>query len=144
MRKRRWLLPGCLAFWLLVSGFVGFVFVVRENSRGTGSMTFAVKVRPGVEAMPEPERTFADNDTGRLGIRFTNGGWVTGVGMSSHGFFCDFNGGGTVVLKDSRGRVRCFFGHVCGNCNLMRANEATSLDEFDSFLTPHFTEQRWP
>ena len=43
--------------------------------------------------------------------RFENGEWIFGYGIDSHGFAF---GGGTLVIKDSRGRTRVFFGHVCG------------------------------
>jgi len=139
------LLPGCLVFWLVVSALVGFVIVLRENSKGVGSMEAAVKLRPIVEAMPEPKEPFRDYSTGSVGMRFRNDEGVVGVAKDRHAFFCDFDGGGTVVLKDSRGRVRCFFGHVCGNCNLSVASSPSqSLDEFDAQFTTNFTEQKWP
>ena len=43
--------------------------------------------------------------------RFPNGEWIFGYGIDSHGFKV---GHGTLVIKDSRGRTRVFFGHVCG------------------------------
>ncbi len=43
--------------------------------------------------------------------RFENGEWIFGYGIDSHGFHV---GHGTLVIKDSRGRTRVFFGHVCG------------------------------
>ena len=42
--------------------------------------------------------------------RFDNGEWIFGISLDSHASIR----GGTIVLKDSTGRVRAFFGHVCG------------------------------
>lgn len=144
MRKRRWLLPGCLAFWLLVSALVAFVWLGRANSGGMGSMKEALRLRSMVESMPEPKESFWDRNKEAVGLCFPNGEWVMGVAKDSHTWYSDWFGGGTVVLKDSRGRVRCFFGHVCGSCNLTFANDPKSLDEFDAAMSNHFTEQQWP
>ena len=46
-----------------------------------------------------------------FGHRFPNGEWIFGYGHDSHGLTA---AGGTLVIKDSRGRTRVFFGHVCG------------------------------
>lgn len=144
MRKRRWLLPGCLAFWLLVSPLATFVIVGMRTTGGMGSMKEAIRLRPVVEAMTEPEERFADHVKETVGLRFPNGEWVTRVAKDTHAWYSEWFGGGTVVLKDSRGRVRCFFGHVCGSCNLMVARDAKSLDEFDAALANFFAEQQWP
>jgi hypothetical protein len=37
---------------------------------------------------------------------------VFGKSQDSHGVWR--RGGGTLVVRDSRGRVRAFFGHMCG------------------------------
>ncbi len=44
--------------------------------------------------------------------RFPTGEWIFGHGINSHGL--SMAGQGTLVIKDSRGRTRVFFGHVCG------------------------------
>src|SRR5687767_12570935 len=44
-------------------------------------------------------------------VRFPSGEWVTGVGVDSHSWK---RAKGTLVVRDSRGRVRAFVGHVCG------------------------------
>jgi len=144
MRKRRWLLPGCLAFWLLVTPLAAFVIVRIGTSGGKGSLSEAVRLRPAVEAMASPEETFLDSDKQIHGILFPNGEWVVGVAKDSYNLFANCNGGGTVVLKDRRGRVRCIFGEVLGRGNLMEASGAKSLDEFDAAMANHFTEQQWP
>jgi hypothetical protein len=45
-------------------------------------------------------------------VTFPNGEWIIGFAQNSHGI--SVRGGGTLVVKDSRGNVRAFFGHVCG------------------------------
>jgi hypothetical protein len=144
MRKRRWLLPGCLAFWLLVTPLVGFVVVGMQTTGGMGDMQTAVKLRPAVEILPAPNQPFMDRKANVVGLYFPTGEWVVGVAKDSHAWFSTYTGGGTAVLKDSRGRVRCFFGHVCGDGNLALANGAKSLDEFDAMIVNYFTEQPWP
>jgi hypothetical protein len=43
-------------------------------------------------------------------VRFPNGEWVIGFARNSHGLFV--GGGGSLVLKDSRGDLRAFFDAV--------------------------------
>jgi hypothetical protein len=125
---------------------VGYVWLGMKNSGGLGSMDEALKLMPTVDAMPEPERLFCNRGTGQFGVRFKNGEWVTGVAKDSHGLYSDWYGGGTVVMKDSRGRVRCFFGHVCGGLGALEgAAEFDSLDMFDAKLAEQkFAEHPWP
>jgi hypothetical protein len=55
------------------------------------------------------------------------------------------NGGGTLVVKDSRGNVRAFFGHVCGGDYLdMELRFTKSLDHFYKLLHESgFKEYGW-
>lgn len=143
---RNWIMLGVfVALLLLIGTPIGYVWFGMSNSGGSGSMTEAVKLRPVVEAMPEPTERFCDRKAETVGIRFPNGEWVVGVAKDSHGLYSEWYGGGTVVLKDSRGRVRCFFGHVCGVGHVMFGGEPASLDEFDAALAEtKFAEQPWP
>jgi len=143
---RNWIMLGVFAALLVLIGTpIGYVWFGMSNSGGSGSMSEAVKLRPVVEAMPEPTETSVDRKAETVGIRFPNGEWVTGVTKDSHGLYSKWYGGGTVVLKDSRERVRCFFGHVCGVGNFMFGGEPASLDEFDAALAKtKFAEQPWP
>jgi hypothetical protein len=78
------------------------------------------------------------------GKRFPDGDWVFGLCRDSHGRFKQ--GGGTLVVKDSRGKVRAFFGHVCGWLALeAMLREQKSLDEFYEYLLQHwqFQEYQW-
>jgi len=79
--------------------------------------------------------------------RFENGEWMFGLAQNSHGIW--LRGNGTVVLKDSRGHVRAFFGHVCGAGALaMRLRAAPDLNAFyarlkeDGFVEHDFPKQR--
>jgi hypothetical protein len=147
LSRRSWVSLGIMLGVLILFGtFVGYIWLGMSNSGGLGSMTAAVKFRPDVEAMPEPERLSSNRDTGQFGVRFKNGEWVTGVAKDSHGLYSEWFGGGTVVLKDSRGRVRCFFGHVCGGLQALEGSaDFDSLDVFDAKLTEQkFAEQQWP
>ena len=61
-------------------------------------------------------------------MRFDDGAWLFGLCQSSHGVWK--RGGGTVVVKDSKGQVRAFFGHVCGDGALGDRWEQDSLAEY--------------
>lgn len=129
-------------------GVVAFVAVGMADQGGMGSMAEAVKLRPTVEAMPAPTASATEYNANTVAVVFPNGEWAAGVAKNSHGMFSRSNGGGTVVLKDSRGRVRCFFGHVCGGGNLhppgVPSAEPQSLDELDTLMAKGFTEKSWP
>jgi len=54
--------------------------------------------------------TYREGNTWAFLIDLPNGDWLAMAYASSHGW----KGGGTVVTRDSTGRIRSFFGHVCG------------------------------
>jgi hypothetical protein len=63
-------------------------------------------------------------------FRFPDDTWVMGVGIDSHSMR---QAGGTLALRDSRGNVQVFVGHVCGPGwmgNQVPFQQATTLDEF--------------
>jgi hypothetical protein len=64
-----------------------------------------------MEPVPDPETALRLHPDWAA-VRFPNGEWVFGYGSNSHEVFR--LGRGTLVMKDSRGQVRIFFGHVCG------------------------------
>ncbi len=74
-------------------------------------------------------------------VLFSNGEWVIGTDKNSHGLFA--RGGGTIVVKDSRGQIRAFFGHVCGPHYLQTFfRDITDLDRFYARMNQfRFTEQ---
>jgi hypothetical protein len=127
---------------LVVGGFIGYGWLGMKMSMGDGSMDEAKRLRPIVEGISGPDAHVGE--AGYRAIRFENGEWVAGVAKDSHALYAQWYGGGTVVLKDSRGRVRCFFGHVCGSGSLGGPHSVQSLDEFDADITAKFTEQLWP
>jgi hypothetical protein len=110
--RRALIAAGILGLLLVVGCCGGFASLAWErlNAMGEGSARRA-------EVWRERLRTIPDPDTARaigpkvVSKRFADGEWVFGVCEDSH-----MNpDGGTVVLKDSRGRLRAFFGHVCGS-----------------------------
>jgi hypothetical protein len=62
-------------------------------------------------------------------LKFPNGEWVFGYGINSHGIRL---GRGTLVVKDSRGQVRIFFGHICGENGgvFLSRDSVKTLDDF--------------
>ncbi len=109
-------------------------------------MSKAKELRREVEAVPDPD-TLPKDDMWAA-VKCANGEWVLGVSTDSHGMYSQWLGGGTVVLKDSRGRVRCFLGHVCGvwtNDVYSKSKPFESLDAIDAVLAgSRFAEHPWP
>lgn len=115
-------LPGC--------GFLGYVVVRAQYTRwlvytaedrafmererptflAVGAPSLALKLKAEVEAIPDPE-TATRLHPNWFAVRFPKGEWVFGHGVNSHGLSPGRN---TLVMKDNTGRVRIFFGHVCG------------------------------
>jgi len=92
-------------------------------------------------------RAYTDLDDARAkdprvqGAKLPNGEWVFGYCNDSHGKLPG-HGGGTVVVRDSRGEVRVFFGHVCGDDYLQSyCNHSDSLDVFYKNLSEMLVEQ---
>lgn len=91
-----------------------------------GSPEYAAKWREVFDGVADPDDAHAHYPEVQF-KRFGKGEWVFGVSRDSH----RFPDGGTIVVKDSTGRVRAFFGHVCGPGRLaMMMDPATSLEEF--------------
>jgi len=122
--------------------FIPFYFA---TTGGHGSVKEADRLKAVIEQIPRPEAgPVADEEYAFK--RFENGEWVMGIGRDSHALMSMYRGGGTLVVRDSRGQVRCFFGHVCGRRGLaMYLHEAETLDEFYKGLVEGpFTEWQWP
>jgi hypothetical protein len=111
---------------------------------GDGSRAEAARLRPVVAAVRDPE-SGRGIDPEYFAKRFPNGEWIVGISRDSH---APFNlRGGTAVTKDSRGQVRCFFGHVCGPRGFeFLFADARTLDEAyrEITVTCHRTEYEWP
>jgi hypothetical protein len=104
-----------------------YLWFPRDYSdQAYGSPEYAARWRAVLEPLPDPETAQASHPE-VMGRRFPNGEWAFGVDRDSH----RFKDGGTIVVKDSTGRVRAFFGHVCGSGRLGGwLREANSLEEF--------------
>lgn len=125
--------------------FIGYIAVGFKFAGGNGSMAKARQLRPLVEAVTDPDSLPPDRNW--AAVKCANGEWILGVSASSHDMYSEWFGGGTVVLKDSRGRVRCFLGHVCGrwDIELHDRSECATLDDIDATLANcRYAEQQWP
>jgi hypothetical protein len=109
----------------VASFFAVWVFTAAGSSKGSPAL--AAEWRQELSAYQTPaEGKAADNSM--FVLRFTTDEWVFGRAQSSHGIWR--RGGGTVVIKDSKGNVRTFFGHVCGSGHLPSFSKLFSLSEF--------------
>src|SRR5262245_21034291 len=114
MRRRStllWLLAALAGSVLLACGGFFVLWAAASGGSDRGSPELAAEWRAALLAAPGPdEAAAADPDV--VVLRFPNGEWAFGKSQSSHGMWR--RGGGTLVIRDSRGRVRAFFGHICG------------------------------
>jgi hypothetical protein len=79
----------------------------------------------GYTHIPDPN-TLRDGNTWALLYDFPDGDWLAMAYADSHNTW----GGGTVVTRDNTGRIRVFFGHVCGR----PFAEGESLEEVYAYL----------
>ncbi len=130
---------------LLLLGCGGaFLFVVMVfSSNNRGSPELAAEWKAELEACRDPEEA-SQRLPRAFTKRFADGEWVIGLAQDSHGAWR--RGGGIVVVKDSRGDVRAFFGHVCGEHAFARGYDASSLDKFYNRLLEGdiFAEHKFP
>jgi hypothetical protein len=103
------------------------MFAVSAGS-SLGSPELAAEWRDHLAQYPDPD-TASAADPEVIVLRFRNGEWVFGRSQNSHGVW--YRGGGTVVVRDSSGQTRAFFGHVCGGGQLgIGSPDLPSLAEF--------------
>lgn len=123
-----WILTG-LAGCVLLGGCGLYAIWLTLATNDRGSPELAMEWRTILLASPGPEEAVAA-DPEVVVLRFPNGEWVFGKSQNSHG--CWRRGGGTLVVRDSRGRVRAFFGHICGSRYMQDAfgRDNPSLDAF--------------
>jgi hypothetical protein len=137
----------------LIVGFIG-VNIARFTilPMGNGSMLYArtwkhrldhcvtlTDVTNRFECLDVTDRNIGWSTTGNRLIlhTFTNGHWMVLRCANSHGN----PWGGTVVTRDSTGKTRVFFGHVCGSdkprghsLDEAYSNLVTSMDREEVFL----------
>ncbi len=113
-RLLRWLLLAAAVVCVIPCGFFGF-WMAAEAGSDSGSPNLAEEWRDEFAPFDDPSEAVA-HDPGIILMRFRNGEWVFGRSQNSHGIW--LRGGGTVVVKDSKGQTRAFFGHVCGGGHL--------------------------
>jgi hypothetical protein len=121
---------GCLIAVVSTFGgllFAGWYLFPRDYSdTAKGSPEYAVKWKEAFEALNTPEDAQARYPE-VVTKRFDNGEWLFGIGRDSHWY----RDGGTIVVKDSTGKIRAFFGHVCGPTFLeAHLGRPKSLEEF--------------
>jgi len=120
---------------IAVLGCAGVVLWRVSEWRGPTQDEFVRQTSVALEATnsaEEAEATIADCGT----VRFPSGEWVTGVGVNSHS---SKRAKGTLVLRDSRGQVKSFVGHVCGRRWMpgyfpTNHRDFTNLEAFYAFL----------
>jgi hypothetical protein len=95
---------------------------------------FVRDVGAALEGVRSPEE--AEQAIPRCGtLRFPNGEWVCGIGIDGHSMK---QAKDTLVVRDSRGQVRAFVGHVCGPTYMpgyfQTVPYVKSLDDFYAHL----------
>ncbi len=85
-------------------------FFHNQTEYQEGTPSVARRLKAEMESIQDPDEALRQHPDWAL-VRFPNGQWLFGHGVNSHGLRV---GRGTLVVKDSRGQVRIFFGHVCG------------------------------
>ena len=145
MRRRtviRWTLLSCAGLLLLPCGFFGLMVAVQGGS-DKGSPALAAEWRDRLVQYSDPDAA-RSADPEVLVVRCRNGEWAFGRSKDSHGVWR--RGGGTLVVRDSAGRVRAFFGHVCGGQDLGgRGTEPPSLAAYyDGLAEREFVEHPSP
>jgi hypothetical protein len=112
---------------VLIGGVV-FFFYMALGIKDSGSPRLAKEWKSKLEEFTSLEEA-KQKDPEIQGQLFRNGEWVFGYARDSHNRW--HRGGGTLVLKDSRGNVRVYFGHVCGPHPYVLNNPyVNSLDAF--------------
>jgi hypothetical protein len=141
MRKPwRWQLAIAGLTLLALGVGIYLVFPRDYSDVAVGSPEYAAKWRAEFEGINDPDqakRQFPDVDL----KRFEGGDWVFGICLDSH----NHRNGGTMVVKDNTGKIRAFFGHVCGNHHLFGyLRMAKSPADFYKSVSEDFHEHTYP
>lgn len=129
------LISGTVTIGLGVSALL-LVFVVPDLW-GPSRDDFVHQTKASLESITTPEEAEATLK-GCGTVRFPNGEWVTGVGVDSHSYRAARD---TLMLRDSRGQVKVYVGHVCGpNYVSTYYTTVPNLKNLDDFYA-HVAEQ---
>jgi hypothetical protein len=132
MKRSTIVLLVCLppaAMFALCLGCSGYVLYVFNSSDDLGSPKLAAEWEAKLQTFKDFDDAL-NKDSQVQGTVLPNGEWVMGYCNDSHAKLPG-SGGGTLVVKDSRGAVRVFFGHVCGNDVIESCcHDCASLDMF--------------
>jgi hypothetical protein len=113
--------------------FAACVYYVFSTG-GEGSPAEAERMAAKLKSIESPDTSLMD-DAEFSAHRFDNGEWMVALSRSSHAYKSKWRGGGTIVVKDSRGQVRSFMAHVCGeNLPKVCAMQSKDLNGFYEFL----------
>ena len=150
VRQRRSSKTQIVLACLLLAIFVGVpialfsLYFLASVGSNRGSVKLATVWRDTLQKYKTPDE--AKGHVRNLEVaHFKNGEWAFGLSQNSHGAW--LRGGGTVVVKDSRGNIRVFFGHVCGSgcLNSPSWNPLPDLDALYAKLKDRdFVEQQLP
>jgi hypothetical protein len=119
------------------------LWILAAGGSDAGSPELAAEWRDDLAKYSTPEDVLVtDSDVEH--VTFSNGEWLIGRAQDSHGMWR--RGGGTVVTRDSNGKTRVFFGHVCGGGFLSWGfGEHADLNSFYDRVTENgFTEYNFP
>jgi hypothetical protein len=107
MRRRRWL----WSVGVLAVGGGAAAWWESNREWGPTRDEFVRDLTPRLAAVESPDEADATIQN-CSSLRFPNGEWVAGAGVDGHS---RARARDTLVVRDSRGRVRAFAGgHVCG------------------------------
>src|SRR5262245_10668661 len=108
-----WLTFGLAGLWTIMLCVLLGQLLAAFTINDKGSPDLAARWKAELIEYRTPDEAQTRNPD-VIVIKFDNGEWLFGLCRSSHGAWR--SGGGTVVVKDSKGQIRAFFGHVCGDC----------------------------
>jgi hypothetical protein len=90
-------------------GILAMLVLNRDPEMGRGSNERAAKWKAVFAKLPDLE-VIKTKYPFAATKRYDDGSWIFGVGEDSHGD----RDGGTIIVRDSDGKTKVFFGHVCG------------------------------
>jgi hypothetical protein len=103
------LLTLMLLMAVIAVGLLGIRALNSGPELGRGSTEHAAKWKAIFEDVSDPELVKTRYPYAAT-KRYADRSWIFGVGEDSHAR----RDGGTIIVKDNSGKVRAFFGHVCG------------------------------